>query len=138
MQILAIFLNVLSVSSARQESRKIVQLNNPVADGKKSTPAFGEPLDFTGQTLHCYDELGCPPHYGSNITIGMNNAPDLSKYPYYVKNRIKSCMFKGIYLLYEYTYYNKDHVKVSVKVGRIIVSFINMKIKLILGYPNIS
>ena len=137
MQILVVFLSALSVSSARQESRKIVQLNNPVADGKKSTPAFGEPLDFTGQTLHCYDELGCPPHYGSNITIGMNNAPDLSKYPYYFDNRIKSCMYNGIYLLYEFTYYNKDHVKVSVKVGRIIVSFINMKGKLILGYPNI-
>ena len=121
MQILAIFLSVLSVSSARQDSRKILPLNNHVAASKKSGPAFGEPLDFTGQTLHCYDELGCPPHYGSNITIGMNNAPDLSKYPYYVKNRIKSCMFNGIYLLYEYTYYNKDHVTVSVKVGRIIL-----------------
>ena len=121
MQILAMFLSVLSISSARQESRKIVQLNNHVADGKKSGQAFGESLNFLGQKLHCYDELGCPPHYGSNITIGMNNAPDLSKYPYYVKNRIKSCMFNGIYLLYEYTYYNKDHVTVSVKVGRIIL-----------------
>ena len=129
MQILAIFLSVLSVSSARQESRKIVPLNNHVADFKRSGQAFGEPLDFTGQTLHCYDELGCPPHYGSNITIGMNNAPDLSKYPYYVKNRIKSCMFNGIYLLYEYTYYNKEHVTVSVKVGRIILCLLSLQKK---------
>ena len=122
MQILAIFLSVLSVSSARQDSRKIVPLNNHVADGKKSGQAFGESLNFLGQKLHCYDELGCPPHYGTNITIGMNNAPDLSKYPYYFKNRIKSCMFNGIYLLYEFTYYNKDHVTVSVKVVRFILS----------------
>ena len=121
MQILAMFLSVLSVSSARQESRKIVPLNNHVADGKKSVQAFGESLNFLGQKLHCYDELGCPPHYGSNITIGMNNAPDLSKYPYYIKNHIKSCMFNGIYLIYEFTYYNKDHVTVSVKIDRIIL-----------------
>ena len=126
MQILAAFLSVLSVSSAFHESSKDVPLNNPAAAGKKSGPAFGESLEFTGQTLHCYDQLGCPSHYGSNITIGMNNAPDLSKYPYYLKNRIKSCMYNGIYLLYEFTYYNKDHVKASVKVGRFIVFFINL------------
>ena len=128
MQIMAIFLSVLSVSSVRQESPNSVPLNNHVATGKKSALSFGQPLDFTGQTLHCYDELGCPPHYGSNITIGMNNAPDLSKYPYYFDNRIKSCMYNGIYLLYEYNYYNKGHFTVKLKFGRFIV-FLSMFLK---------
>ena len=61
------------------------------------------------QQLDCYDQPNC---YGTRITIGSSPVPDLANAPYYFDNRIVSCMYNGIYNLYDGWYFNQDNLNV--------------------------
>ena len=103
MQGLAIFLGLLSASSALY----ISPVNRPLYDlliaSKKLTSGADQRLD-------CYDQTNC---YGTRITIGTSPVPDLNSSPYYFDNRIQSCNYNGIYLLYDGRNYNQDNLNVS-------------------------
>lgn len=61
------------------------------------------------QCLYCYDQPNCE---GIRITIGTTPVPDLGAYPYYFDNRIVSCNYNGIYILYDERNYNQDNLQV--------------------------
>ena len=61
------------------------------------------------QMMYCYDEPNCQ---GIRLTFGMDPVPDLGQSPYYFDNRIQSCMYYGIYILYDGSYYNRNNLNV--------------------------
>ena len=103
MQGLAIFLGLLSASSALY----ISPVNRPLYDLLTASKKLTSGAD---QRLDCYDQTNC---YGSRITIGTSPVPDLNSSPYYFDNRIQSCNYNGIYLLYDGRNYNQDNLNVS-------------------------
>ena len=103
MQGLAIFLGLLSASSALY----ISPVNRPLYDLLTARNKLTSGAD---QRLDCYDQTNC---YGSRITIGTSPVPDLNSSPYYFDNRIQSCNYNGIYLLYDGRNYNQDNLNVS-------------------------
>ena len=103
MQGLAIFLGLLSTSSALYVSPVNRPLYDLLTGGKKLASGADQRLD-------CYDQTNC---YGNRITIGTSPVPDLSYSPYYFDNRIQSCNYNGIYLLYDGRNYNQDNLNVS-------------------------
>jgi hypothetical protein len=66
----------------------------------------------SNQRLYCYDGLNCE---GIRITIGTFPVPDLGDHPYYFDNRIQSCLYNGIYILYDGLNFNKNSLGVSTK-----------------------
>ena len=82
-----------------------IPLQNKANDGSKH-----EPKSSYNQQLDCYDQPNC---YGTHITIGSSPVPDLANAPYYFDNRIVSCMYNGIYNLYDGWYYNQDNLNVA-------------------------
>ena len=66
----------------------------------------------SNQRLYCYDGPNCE---GIRITIGTVSVPDLSYYPYYFDNRIQSCLYNGIYILYDGPNFNENNLGVSAK-----------------------
>ena len=109
MQGLAIFLGLLSASSALY----ISPVNRPLYDLLTSGPNLLKTHKLTSgadQRLDCYDQTNC---YGTRITIGTSPVPDLNSSPYYFDNRIQSCNYNGIYLLYDGRNYNQDNLNVS-------------------------
>ena len=77
---------------------------------KHQDGSVDEPKSSYNQQLDCYDQPNC---YGTHITIGSSPVPDLANAPYYFDNRIVSCMYNGIYNLYDGWYYNQDNLNVS-------------------------
>ena len=77
---------------------------------KAKNDLVDEPESSYNQQLDCYDQPNC---YGTRITIGSSPVPDLANAPYYFDNRIVSCMYNGIYNLYDGWYYNQDNLNVS-------------------------
>ena len=61
------------------------------------------------QNLQCYDGTDCIGSHQCNI--GTTPVPDL--YVAHMDNRIQSCLYNGIYILYDETYYNRDNLNVS-------------------------
>ena len=43
----------------------------------------------------------------------MDPVPDLGASPYYFDNRIQSCLYNGIYILYDGRNYNMNNLNVS-------------------------
>ena len=95
-----IFVSVVSASLALYVRQENANLHN--YPGKRLAPA--------GQRLDCYDRDDCT---GARITVRGNSVPDLWEYSYYFDNRIQSCRFNGIYILYDGSYYNQNDLKVS-------------------------
>ena len=62
------------------------------------------------QRMDCYDSAN---GYGSSVHIGTSPVPDLNQSPYYFDNRIESCNFNGIYILYDGYNYNQGNLNVS-------------------------
>ena len=112
MQGLVILLSVLSASAARYASSNNTPWYNHLTTSNKLAPNFG-------QRLICYDKPGCGK--GPRITIRMTNVEDLDRYPYHFNNRIKSCKYDGIYILYDGKNYNRNNLNVSIKFCRGIV-----------------
>jgi len=104
MQGLAIFLGLLSASSALY----ISPVNRPLYDLLTASKKLTSGAD---QRLDCYDQTNC---YGTRITIGTSPVPDLNSSPYYFDNRIQSCNYNGIYLLYDGRNYNQDNLNGAV------------------------
>ena len=104
MQGLAIFLGLLSSSAALY----ISPVNRPLYDLLTASKKLTSGAD---QRLDCYDQTNC---YGTRITIGTSPVPDLNSSPYYFDNRIQSCKYNGIYLLYDGRNYNQVNLDVSI------------------------
>ena len=66
----------------------------------------------SNQRLYCYDGWNCE---GIRITIERSPVPDLGNPPYYFDNRIQSCLYNGIYILYDGPNFNEYNLGVSVK-----------------------
>ena len=64
------------------------------------------------QYIYCYDGPNCG---GIRIQINIDPVPDLGQSPYYFDNRIQSCLYNGIYILYDGRNYNVDNLNVSKK-----------------------
>ena len=62
------------------------------------------------QRLECYDQQNGA---GNRVTVGTNPVPDLGQSPYYFDNRIQSCNYNGIYILYDERNYNQYNLNVS-------------------------
>ena len=60
--------------------------------------------------LYCYDGPNCA---GIRVKFEVTAVPDLAKYPYYFDNRIQSCLFNGMWILYDGVYYNRHNLDVS-------------------------
>ena len=95
-----IFVGLVSSSLALYVQPEKTNLHN--YRGKRLAPA--------GQRLDCYDRDDCT---GARITVRGNSVPNLAAYPYHFDNRIQSCKFNGIYILYDWRYYNHNDLKVS-------------------------
>ena len=95
-----IFVGMVSASLALYVQPEKTNLHN--YRGKLLAPA--------GQRLDCYDRDDCT---GARITVRGNSVPNLAAYPYHFDNRIQSCKFNGIYILYDWRYYNHNDLKVS-------------------------
>ena len=79
--------------------------------------AVGRKLEIKHQTLDCYDQPQCK---GSNMTVRFGrNVPDLKRYPYNFDNRIQSCKYNGIYVLYDGPEYNKGNLEVEILYFRV-------------------
>jgi len=63
------------------------------------------------QYLYCYDGPNC-----AGIIIQINTDPvyDLGASPYYFDNRIVSCLYNGIYILYDGRNFNQDNLNGAV------------------------
>ena len=100
----AVFLGLLSAASALY----IVPSNRPLYNftiaGRKVSLGQDQHLD-------CYDQTNC---FGTRVSIGTNPVPDLGQSPYYFDNRIQSCMFNGIYMLYDNRNYNQNNLNVCI------------------------
>ena len=66
----------------------------------------------SNQRLYCYDGPNCQ---GIRITIETLSVPDLGQSPYYFDNRIQSCLYNGIYILYDGPNFNENNLGVSTK-----------------------
>ena len=64
------------------------------------------------QYLYCYDGPNCA---GIRIQINTDPVYDLGASPYYFDNRIVSCLYNGIYILYDGRNFNQDNLNVSQK-----------------------
>ena len=95
-----IFVGLVSASLALYVKPEKTHLHN--YHGKRLAPA--------GQRLDCYDRDDCT---GARITVRGNSVPNLAAYPYHFDNRIRSCRFNGIYILYDWRYYNQNDIKVT-------------------------
>ena len=64
-------------------------------------------------SLYCYDKPYCQ---GYRVRFENDNLaiPDLAQYPYYFDNRIQSCEFNGMFILYDGIYYNENNLGVSI------------------------
>ena len=64
-------------------------------------------------SLYCYDEPNCQ---GYRVRIENDDlaVPDLAQHPYYFDNRIQSCVFNGMFILYDGIYYNENNLGVSI------------------------
>ena len=67
----------------------------------------------TRVSLYCYDKPYCQ-GYRVRFENGNLYVPDLSLYPYYFDNRIQSCEFNGMFILYDGIYYNENNLGVSI------------------------
>jgi len=98
-----VFLGVLSASLALH----IPSNDRPAYD----TTDDGKLTSGSDQYIYCYDQPNC---YGTRITIGTSPVPDLGQSPYYFDNRIESCNYNGIYILYDGRNYNQDNLNGAV------------------------
>ena len=64
-------------------------------------------------SLYCYDKPNCQ---GIRVQFENDNliVPDLAQHPYYFDNRIQSCVFNGMFILYDGIYYNENNLGVSI------------------------
>ena len=64
-------------------------------------------------SLYCYDKPYCQ---GVRVRFENDNliVPDLAQHPYYFDNRIQSCVFNGMFILYDGIYYNENNLGVSI------------------------
>ena len=76
----------------------------------------GQLISGMDQRLDCYDSTNCN---GIRITIGTTPVPDLAYSPYYFDNRIQSCLYNGIYMLYDGRNYNQDNLNVGTVIFKI-------------------
>ena len=64
-------------------------------------------------SLYCYDRPNC-----QGIRVRFENnyraVPDLAQYPFDFDNRIQSCVFNGMFILYDGIYYNENNLGVSI------------------------
>ena len=60
--------------------------------------------------LYCYDRPNCE---GIRVEFGTNTVVDLSQPPYFFDNRIQSCLFYGMFILYDGIYFNENNLNVS-------------------------
>jgi len=60
-------------------------------------------------SLYCYDKPYCQ---GVRVRFENDNliVPDLAQHPYYFDNRIQSCVFNGMFILYDGIYYNENNL----------------------------
>ena len=110
MRLLGISLIVIAASLALYVATKELIINNDHTARKV--------LKEEGQTLNCYEKPDCDWLNGDFIYIGVGrNVPDLKLGPFsspgvHLDDRIASCKYDGIYLLYDGRDYNKDNLKV--------------------------
>merc|ERR1712038_1733802 len=98
-----VFLGVLSAS---------LSLHIPSNDRPDYvTTDDGKLTSGADQYIYCYDQPNC---YGTRITIGTSPVPDLAYSPYYFDNRIQSCNYNGIYILYDGRNFNQDNLNGAV------------------------
>ena len=100
----AVFLGLLSSALALH----IPSNNRPAYDAAED----GKVISGMDQRLDCYDSTNCQ---GIRVTIGTTPVPDLAYSPYYFDNRIQSCLYNGIYILYDGPNFNKYNLGVSAK-----------------------
>ena len=105
MQGTAVFWSIISVTSALH----IMTNNMPLSDSNIDGSNVSLPSD---QHLDCYDQAN---GFGNRVSIGTTPVPNLSQSPYYFDNRIQSCNFNGIYILYDGYTYNQGNLNVSTK-----------------------
>ena len=103
----AIFLGLLSAASALY----IIPSNRPRYNETVVGRSGASSLD-QDQHLDCYDQEN---GYGSRVSIGTTPVPDLNQSPYYFDNRIRSCNYNGIYILYDEYNYNQNNLNVNIK-----------------------
>ena len=102
MKVVSVFLGVLAAS---------VALHIPSKERPDYVPTTEiKARSGSDQYIYCYDQPNC---YGTRITINTNPVPDLGSSPYYFDNRIESCNYNGIYILYDGRNYNQDNLNVS-------------------------
>merc|ERR1712080_258614 len=95
----AVLLGLLSASLALH-----IQTNSrPAYDATDD----GDVISGADQLLYCYDQPNCVNY---RITIRTTPVPDLADSPYYFDNRIQSCNYNGIYILYDGRNYNQDNL----------------------------
>ena len=102
----AIFLGLLSATSGLY----VIPSNRPLYN-ETLVARLGGPDLAQDQRLECYDQEN---GYGNRITIGTTPVPDLGQSPYYFDNRIRSCNYNGIYLLYDEYNYNQNNLNVRI------------------------
>ena len=100
---IALFLGLLSAASALYVQPSNRPPYNVTIAGRKISSGSDQRLD-------CYDRTNCQ---GTRISIGTSPVPDLSYSPYYFDNRIESCNYNGIYILYDGRNYNQNNLNVS-------------------------
>ena len=88
-------------------SLRIPQLKRPIYQNATSDIQLRSGMD---QYIYCYDGPNCA---GIRIQINMDPVPDLGQSPYYFDNRIVSCLYNGIYILYDGRNFNQDNLNVS-------------------------
>jgi len=89
-------------------SLHIPQLKRPVYQNATSDIQLKSGMD---QYIYCYDGPNCA---GIRIQINIDPVPDLAQSPYYFDNRIVSCLYNGIYILYDGRNYNVDNLNGAV------------------------
>ena len=105
----AVFLGLLSAASALY----IIPSNRPLYNETLVARSGGSVKLLDGdQHLDCYDQDN---GYGSRVSIGTTPVPDLNQSPYYFDNRIRSCNYNGIYILYDEYNYNQNNLNVNIK-----------------------
>jgi len=100
----ALFLGLLSAASALYVQPSNRPPYNVTIAGRKISSGSDQRLD-------CYDRTNCQ---GTRISIGTSPVPDLSYSPYYFDNRIESCNYNGIYILYDGRNYNQNNLNGAV------------------------
>ena len=98
-----VFLGVISTAFCLH----IPQLNRPRYHNATTDV---QPESEMDQYIYCYDGPNCA---GIRIQINLDPVPDLGASPYYFDNRIQSCLYNGIYILYDGRNYNMDNLNVS-------------------------